>query len=140
MFKGSIPALITPFKNGEVDYVSFNKIIEWSLSQGSHGFVPCGTTGESPTLSHDEHKKIVEECIRIVNNRVPIIAGTGSNNTIEAIDFTNHAEKSGADAALVVTPYYNKPTQEGLILHILKKLRNLPLCQLLFITFLAVQL
>tara|TARA_B110000116_G_C16775589_1_gene555579 strand:- start:1197 stop:2075 length:879 start_codon:yes stop_codon:yes gene_type:complete len=120
MFKGSIPALITPFKDGEVDYESFNRIIEWSLSQGSHGFVPCGTTGESPTLSHDEHKKIVEECIRIVNKRVPVIAGTGSNNTIEAIDFTNHAKKAGADAALVVTPYYNKPTQEGLYHHFKK--------------------
>ena len=117
MFKGSIPALITPFKNGEVDYNSFNSIIEWSLSNGSHGFVPCGTTGESPTLSHDEHKKVVEECIRITNKRVPVIAGTGSNNTIEAIDFTKHAERSGADAALVVTPYYNKPTQHGLYLH-----------------------
>ena len=80
MFKGSIPALITPFKNGEVDYNSFNSIIEWSISNGSHGFVPCGTTGESPTLSHDEHKKVVEECIRITNKRVPVIAGTGSNN------------------------------------------------------------
>jgi 4-hydroxy-tetrahydrodipicolinate synthase len=120
MFKGSIPALITPFKNGDVDYSSFNKIIEWSLSQGSHGFVPCGTTGESPTLSHDEHKKVVDECIRIVNKRVPVIAGTGSNNTIEAIEFTNHAENAGADAALVVTPYYNKPTQEGLYQHFKK--------------------
>ena len=120
MFKGSIPALITPFSNGEVDYESFNSIIEWSLSQGSHGFVPCGTTGESPTLSYDEHKKVIEECIRIVNKRVPVIAGTGSNNTIEAIDFTNHAEKSGASAALVVTPYYNKPTQEGLFYHFKK--------------------
>jgi len=117
MFRGSIPALITPFKDGEVDYNSFNNIIEWSLSQGSHGFVPCGTTGESPTLTHDEHKKIVEESIRIVDKRVPVIAGTGSNNTIEAIEFTSHAEKSGADAALVVTPYYNKPTQDGLYLH-----------------------
>ena len=120
IFKGSIPALITPFNRGEVDYVSFNNIIEWSLNQGSHGFVPCGTTGESPTLSHVEHKKIVEECIRIVDKRVPIIAGTGSNNTIEAIDFTKHAEKSGASAALIVTPYYNKPTQEGLYLHFKK--------------------
>ena len=120
MFKGSIPALITPFDNGEVDYNSFNKIIEWSILEGSNGFVPCGTTGESPTLSHDEHKKIVEECVRIVNNRVPVIAGTGSNNTIEAIDFTNHAESCGADAALVVTPYYNKPTQEGLYAHFKK--------------------
>ena len=120
MFKGSIPALITPFKNNQVDYESFNSIIEWSLSHGSHGFVPCGTTGESPTLSHLEHKKIVEECIRIVGKRVPVIAGTGSNNTIEAIEFTKHAEESGADAALVVTPYYNKPTQEGLYLHFKK--------------------
>jgi len=120
MFKGSIPALITPFDNGEVDYDSFNKIIEWSISEGSDGFVPCGTTGESPTLSHGEHKKIVEECVRIVNKRVPVIAGTGSNNTIEAIEFTNHAENCGADAALVVTPYYNKPTQEGLYAHFKK--------------------
>ena len=120
MFFGSIPALITPFKDGRVDYSSFHKIIEWSLSEGSHGFVPCGTTGESPTLSHEEHKKIVEECIRVTDKRVPVIAGTGSNNTIEAIEFTNHAEKSGASGALVVTPYYNKPTQEGLFLHFKK--------------------
>ena len=117
MFSGSIPALITPFKNGNVDYDSFNKLIEWSLEQGSHGFVPCGTTGESPTLSHDEHIKIVNECIKIVDQRVPVIAGTGSNNTIEAIEFTKNAESSGANGALVVTPYYNKPTQEGLFLH-----------------------
>jgi len=117
MFFGSIPALITPFKNGTVDYNSFNKIIEWSIGQGSHGFVPCGTTGESPTLSHEEHKKIVEECIKIVDNRIPVIAGTGSNNTIEAIEFTKHAEEFGAKGALVVTPYYNKPTQEGLYQH-----------------------
>jgi len=120
MFQGSIPALITPFKNGNVDYDSFYKIIDWSLTEGSHGFVPCGTTGESPTLSHEEHIKVVSECIRIVDKRVPVIAGTGSNNTTEAIEFTNHAEKSGADAALVVTPYYNKPTQEGLQAHFKK--------------------
>ena len=117
MFFGSIPALITPFKEGRVDYNSFNKIIEWSISEGSHGFVPCGTTGESPTLKHEEHKKVVEECIKIVDKRVPIIAGTGSNSTHEAIEFTSHAEKSGANAALIVTPYYNKPTQEGLYKH-----------------------
>ena len=117
MFFGSIPALITPFYKSEVDYDSFQKIIEWSIEQGSHGFVPCGTTGESPTLSHDEHKEVVEACIKIVDKRVPVIAGTGSNNTIEAIEFTKHAEKLAADAALVVTPYYNKPTQEGLYLH-----------------------
>ena len=120
MFQGSIPALITPFKNGKIDYESFYKIIEWSVSEGSHGFVPCGTTGESPTLSHQEHIKVVDECVRIVDKRVPVIAGTGSNNTVEAIEFTNHAEKSGADAALVVTPYYNKPTQEGLQAHFKK--------------------
>ena len=117
MFFGSIPALITPFKNGKVDYNSFHKIIEWSIGQGSHGFVPCGTTGESPTLSHEEHKKVIEECIKAVDDRIPVIAGTGSNNTIEAIEFTKHAEESGANGALVVTPYYNKPTQDGLYSH-----------------------
>jgi len=117
IFKGSIPALITPFKKGKVDYESFNRIINWSINEGSHGFVPCGTTGESPTLSHEEHKKIIEECIKTVDNRVPVIAGTGSNSTEEAIDLTIHAEKIGASAALIVTPYYNKPTQEGLFLH-----------------------
>ncbi len=120
MFKGSIPALITPFKNGKFDFSSYEKIIEWSLSEGSHGFVPCGTTGESPTLSHEEHKSIVEVCINTVNKRVPVIAGTGSNNTIEAIEYTQHAEKMGADGALVVTPYYNKPTQKGLYQHFKK--------------------
>ena len=129
MFYGSIPALITPFKKGEVDYDSFQKIIEWSIEQGSHGFVPCGTTGESPTLSHDEHKNVVDVCIKIVDKRVPVIAGTGSNNTIEAIEFTKHAEESGADGALIVTPYYNKPTQEGLYLHYKKiaESTNLPI-------------
>ena len=117
MFTGSIPALITPFTNNEIDYNSFNKIIEWSIKEGSHGFVPCGTTGESPTLTHEEHKKVVEECVNIVDKRVPVIAGTGSNSTYEAIEFTKHAEKSGADGALVVTPYYNKPTQKGLYKH-----------------------
>jgi len=120
MFTGSIPALITPFKNEEVDYDAFQKIINWSIDQGSHGFVPCGTTGESPTLSHQEHKNVIEECIRVVDKRVPVIAGTGSNNTLEAIEFTKHAENSGANAALIVTPYYNKPTQEGLYDHFKK--------------------
>ncbi|MBI29325.1 MAG: 4-hydroxy-tetrahydrodipicolinate synthase [Alphaproteobacteria bacterium MarineAlpha5_Bin11] len=118
--KGSIPALITPFKNGKIDFLSFSKIIEWSINEGSHGFVPCGTTGESPTLSHNEHKKVIEECIKVVDKRVPVIAGTGSNSTEEAIDFTLHAKDAGADAALVVTPYYNKPTQSGLFLHFSK--------------------
>tara|TARA_Y100000590_G_scaffold445076_1_gene576689 strand:+ start:505 stop:1377 length:873 start_codon:yes stop_codon:yes gene_type:complete len=117
MFSGSIPALITPFKNEDVDFENFSKIIEWSINQGSHGFVPCGTTGESPTLSHQEHVKVVDECIRVTDKRVPIIAGTGSNSTAEAIEFTKQAENSGASGALVVTPYYNKPTQEGLYNH-----------------------
>ena len=117
MFKGSIPAIITPFRNNEVDYSSFEKVVEFLILNGSNGLVPCGTTGESPTLSHDEHKTIIEECIRMSDKRIPIIAGTGSNNTLEAIEYTNHAEKVGADAALIVTPYYNKPTQSGLYNH-----------------------
>ena len=117
MFSGSIPAVITPFIDDKVAYNSLIKVLNHLIDSGSHGLVPCGTTGESPTLSHDEHKKIIEETIRIADKRVPVIAGTGSNNTIEAIEFTNHAEKSGADGALVVTPYYNKPTQSGLYYH-----------------------
>ena len=117
MFFGSIPAVITPFKNHEVDYESLSVILNHLIQNGSNGLVPCGTTGESPTLSHEEHKKIIEETIRISDKRIPIIAGTGSNNTAEAIDFTKHAESNGADAALVVTPYYNKPTQQGLFAH-----------------------
>jgi len=117
MFKGSIPAVITPFIEDEVDYDSLFKVLNFLIENGSHGLVPCGTTGESPTLSHEEHKKIIEETIRIADKRVPVIAGTGSNNTLEAVEYTAHAEKSGADAALIVTPYYNKPTQSGLYEH-----------------------
>jgi len=117
MFKGSIPALITPFANGEIDWKSFDHFVEWQIEQGSHGLVPTGTTGESPTLSHDEHNAIVERCIDIVKGRIPVIAGTGSNSTKEAITLTQHAKDAGADAALVVTPYYNKPTQEGMYQH-----------------------
>ena len=117
MFFGSLPAVITPFKNGKVDYNSLEKIVNYLIDNKSNGLVPCGTTGESPTLSHEEHKKIIEETIKINDRRVPIIAGTGSNNTEEAIDFTKHAESVGANAALVVTPYYNKPTQRGLYAH-----------------------
>ena len=117
MFKGSIPAVITPFINNEVDYDSLFKVLNFLIDNGSDGLVPCGTTGESPTLSHEEHKKIIEETIRIADKRVPVIAGTGSNNTLEAVEYTAHAEKSGADAALIVTPYYNKPTQSGLYEH-----------------------
>ena len=117
MFKGSIPAVITPFIDNEVDYDSLAKVLNFLIDNGSHGLVPCGTTGESPTLSHEEHKKIIEETIRIADKRVPVIAGTGSNNTLEAVEYTAHAEESGADAALIVTPYYNKPTQSGLYEH-----------------------
>lgn len=117
MFRGSITALITPFKNGEIDFPAFERLIEWQIEQGSHGVVPCGTTGESPTLSHDEHNAIVERCVAVVKGRIPVIAGTGSNSTKEAIDLTHHAQESGADGALIVTPYYNKPTQEGLYQH-----------------------
>ncbi len=117
MFKGSIPAVITPFFEDKVDYDSLPKVLNHLIDNGSHGLVPCGTTGESPTLSHEEHKKIIEETIRIADKRIPVIAGTGSNNTLEALEYTNHAENSGADAALIVTPYYNKPTQSGLYEH-----------------------
>ncbi len=116
-FSGSYTALVTPFRNGEVDEPAFRKLVDWQITEGSHGLVPVGTTGESPTLSHDEHKRVVEACIQEAKGRVPVIAGAGSNNTIEAVDFARHAEKAGADAVLVVTPYYNKPGQEGLYQH-----------------------
>ncbi len=129
MFKGSIPAVITPFDGNDVDYDSFAKVLNYLIDNGSNGIVPCGTTGESPTLSHEEHKKIIEEAIRVSDKRVPVIAGTGSNNTLEAIEYTKHAESSGADAALVVTPYYNKPTQSGLYEHFKKiaDMSNIPI-------------
>lgn len=117
MFKGSFVALITPFKNGEVDKAAFKSFVEWQISEGTHGLVPVGTTGESPTLSHDEHDEVIEMCIEVANGRVPVVAGTGSNSTAEAIRLTKHAKRAGADAALIVTPYYNKPTQEGLYRH-----------------------
>lgn len=118
MFRGSITALITPFtENGEIDWNAYDQFVEWQIDQGSHGVVPCGTTGESPTLSHDEHKQLVKRCVEIVAGRVPVIAGSGSNNTAEALDLTQEAKDDGADAALIVTPYYNKPTQDGLYAH-----------------------
>jgi len=117
MLKGSIPALITPFKDGAFDEEVFRSLIDWHVEQGTDGLVPCGTTGESPTLDHAEHKRVVEVCIDAAAGRIPVIAGTGSNSTSEAIDLTRHAKQVGADAALVVTPYYNKPTQEGLYQH-----------------------
>ena len=118
MFKGSIPALVTPFtETGAVDEASFAAHVEWVIAEGSHGVVPVGTTGESPTLSHAEHKRVVEISIEVAAKRVPVIAGAGSNNTREAVDLAQHAEKAGADAILVVTPYYNKPTQKGMFAH-----------------------
>ena len=117
MFKGSIAALITPFRDGKVDVQAFHKLVEWQIDQGTHGLVPCGTTGESPTLTYDEHKQVIEVSIEAAAGRVPVIAGTGSNSTAEAIELTRHAKEAGADGVLVVTPYYNKPTQEGLYLH-----------------------
>jgi 4-hydroxy-tetrahydrodipicolinate synthase len=117
MFKGSNVALITPFKDGSLDVEAYIKIIHFHLNNGTNGLVPAGTTGESPTLSHIEHEQVIEICIKESNGKIPIIAGTGSNSTKEAISLTKHAEKVGSDAALVVTPYYNKPTQEGLYQH-----------------------
>jgi 4-hydroxy-tetrahydrodipicolinate synthase len=116
-FRGSFTALVTPFQNGAVDEKAFRALVVWQLDEGTNGLVPVGTTGESPTLSHDEHKRVVEWCIEEARGRVPVIAGAGSNSTREAIDLAQHAEKAGADAVLVVTPYYNKPTQEGLYQH-----------------------
>jgi 4-hydroxy-tetrahydrodipicolinate synthase len=117
MFKGSFVALVTPFAGDAVDEEAYTRFIEWQIAEGTNGLVPCGTTGESPTLSHAEHKRVVELCVAAADGRVPVVAGTGSNATAEAIDFTAHAKEAGADAALVVTPYYNKPTQEGLYRH-----------------------
>ncbi len=117
MFNGSICALITPFSDGAVNEDAFEAFVDWQIEQGTHGVVPCGTTGESPTLSHAEQRRVTEICIGVAKGRIPVIAGTGSNSTDEAISLTRHAKKAGADAALVVTPYYNKPTQEGLFRH-----------------------
>src|SRR5271155_820704 len=116
-FRGSFTALVTPFKNGSVDEKAFRDLVDWQIAEGTSGLVPVGTTGESPTLSHDEHNKVVEWCIDQARRRVPVIAGAGSNSTREAIELARHAEEAGADAVLVVTPYYNKPTQEGLYQH-----------------------
>ena len=118
MLKGSMVALITPMRDdGAVDEKSFAELVEWQIAEGTEGLVPVGTTGESPTLTHEEHKRVVELCVEVARGRVPVVAGTGSNSTAEAIDFTRHAKEAGADACLVVSPYYNKPTQEGLFLH-----------------------
>nr|WP_321456531.1 4-hydroxy-tetrahydrodipicolinate synthase [uncultured Cohaesibacter sp.] len=117
MFKGSCTALITPFKEGSVDYKAFESFVDWQINEGTDVLVPVGTTGESPTLSHDEHKKVVEACVKVASKRVPVLAGAGSNSTLEAIDLAKFAENAGADGVLVVTPYYNKPCQNGLYEH-----------------------
>ncbi|MEH6775544.1 MAG: 4-hydroxy-tetrahydrodipicolinate synthase, partial [Cereibacter changlensis] len=117
MIKGSIPALVTPFKNGALDLETLKKLVDWQIAEGSTGLVPVGTTGESPTLSHEEHETVIEAVVKAAAGRVPVIAGAGSNNTVEGIRLIRFAERVGADAALVVTPYYNKPTQAGLIAH-----------------------
>ena len=117
MFSGSICALITPFRGDAVDEERFAEFVDWQIAEGTQGVVPCGTTGESPTLSHEEHRRVTEICIGVARGRVPVIAGTGSNSTAEAVSLTRHAKEAGADAALVVTPYYNKPTQEGMYRH-----------------------
>lgn len=116
-FRGSLTALVTPFKNGSLDEAAFRSLVNWQIEEGTHGLVPVGTTGESPTLSHEEHHKVVDWCIQEAKGRVPVIAGAGSNSTSEAVDLAKHAEKAGAAGVLVVTPYYNKPTQEGLYQH-----------------------
>jgi 4-hydroxy-tetrahydrodipicolinate synthase len=116
-FRGSFTALVTPFKNGSVDEKAFRDLVEWQIAEGTNGLVPVGTTGESPTLSHEEHKEVVSWCVDQARGRVPVIAGAGSNSTKEAIELAQHAESVGADAVLIVTPYYNKPTQEGLYQH-----------------------
>jgi 4-hydroxy-tetrahydrodipicolinate synthase len=117
MFSGSLVALVTPFKNGEVDWSSLEGLVEFHLQSGTHGIVPCGTTGESATLSHQEHDEVIKAVIKAVNKKVPVIAGTGSNSTAEAVRLTREAEKSGADGALMISPYYNRPTQEGIYQH-----------------------
>jgi 4-hydroxy-tetrahydrodipicolinate synthase len=117
MFRGSFTALVTPFKNGGLDERAFRDLVDWQIGEGTDGLVPVGTTGESPTLSHEEHHRVVDWCVEQANKRVPVIAGAGSNSTAEAIELSRHAEKAGADAVLIVTPYYNKPTQEGLYRH-----------------------
>jgi len=117
MFRGSFTALVTPFKNGGLDERAFRELVDWQIAEGTDGLVPVGTTGESPTLTHEEHHRVVEWCVQQTKRRVPVIAGAGSNSTAEAVSLAKHAEKAGADAVLVVTPYYNKPGQEGLYRH-----------------------
>jgi len=126
-FRGAFTALVTPFRNGEVDEESYRRHIEWQIEQGIDGLVPCGTTGESATLSHAEHGKVIRICVEQVNKRVPVLAGAGSNNTREAVELTRYAKDAGADGALLITPYYNKPTQEGLVAHFKAIAKEVPM-------------
>jgi len=132
MLKGSIPAIITPFNKGEIDFDSFAKLLKWQIKEGISGVTVCGTTGESPTLTHDDHMQLVEFAVKTVSGKIPVIAGTGSNSTKEAIEFTKHAYKAGANYGLVVTPYYNKPNQKGLINHFKKIAKVTPLKQIIY--------
>ena len=132
MISGSLVAIITPFKKNKIDYEALTNLIEFQIAGGTHGIVPCGTTGESPTLSHDEHMEVIKHTIEVVDKRVPVIAGTGSNSTEEAVNLTKFAQQAGADAALVIVPYYNKPTQEGMFQHfkaVASKCQSRSLCQ-----------
>jgi len=138
MFRGAIVAIVTPFKNGKVDEAALRKLVEFQIKNGTDGIVPCGTTGESSTLSHEEHDRVIEVVIDAAKKRVPVIAGTGSNSTAEAIRLTRHAYKAGADGALMVCPYYNRPTQEDCI-SIIRRLQKRYRFRLLCITFLAEQ-
>lgn len=132
MFQGAMTAIVTPFRDGRVDEESFRRLIDFQIESGSHGIVPCGTTGESATLTFAEHERVIEICVEQVHGRVPVIAGTGSNNTEEAIRLTAHAKRAGADGALMITPYYNKPTQEGLYLHFKKVAESVDLPIILY--------
>lgn len=132
MFTGALIAIVTPFRNGKVDERAFGDLIEWQIASGTNGIVPCGTTGESATLSHREHHRVIELTVEVVNRRVPVIAGTGSNSTEEAVSLTKHAKQAGADGALIITPYYNKPTQEGLYWHYKMIAESVELPQILY--------
>ncbi len=132
MFTGSLVAIVTPFRNGKLDERAFGDLIEWQIANGTNGIVPCGTTGESATLSHEEHHRVVKMAVEVTGKRVPVIAGTGSNSTDEAISLTKHAKQAGADGALLITPYYNKPTQEGLYRHYKLIAESVDLPQILY--------
>ncbi|MGQ9630726.1 MAG: 4-hydroxy-tetrahydrodipicolinate synthase [bacterium] len=132
MFQGSFVAIITPFKDGKVDEATLRRLVDWHIEEGTDGIVPCGTTGESPTLSHEEHERVIDVVVEAVNKRVPVIAGTGSNSTAEALRLTKHAHRAGADAALVITPYYNKPTQEGMYQHFKKIAEEVPIPMVIY--------